>query len=88
MNNNENSSPVIDIRNVSKVYESSADRCCALSGINLTASCGEFLLLLGPSGSGKTSLLTIAAGFARPSAGSFFCLERRSGFILKRNYSM
>ena len=41
----------------------------ALKGIPLDVKPGEFLTLLGPSGCGKTTLLRIAAGFERPSAG-------------------
>jgi len=40
-----------------------------LSGINLAAEPGEILCLLGPSGSGKTTMLRIAAGIERQSAG-------------------
>ena len=41
----------------------------AVDDVSLIFGRGEFLSLLGPSGCGKTSLLKLAAGLARPSAG-------------------
>jgi iron(III) transport system ATP-binding protein len=40
-----------------------------LDGITLAAEPGEVLCLLGPSGSGKTTMLRVAAGIERQSAG-------------------
>jgi energy-coupling factor transport system ATP-binding protein len=41
----------------------------ALSGVSLTVSVGELVLVLGPSGSGKTTLLRLAAGLFAPTTG-------------------
>ncbi len=41
-----------------------------LDDVSLDVAEGEFVCILGPSGCGKTTLLNIAAGFLRPSAGS------------------
>jgi multiple sugar transport system ATP-binding protein len=41
----------------------------AVSGVNLHAASGEFIVLLGPSGAGKTTTLRLVAGLETPDAG-------------------
>jgi energy-coupling factor transport system ATP-binding protein len=42
----------------------------ALTGVSLSVSLGETVVVLGPSGSGKTTLLRLAAGLLPPTSGS------------------
>jgi NitT/TauT family transport system ATP-binding protein len=59
----------LDVRNVSKTFQSNGKMQSVLENISLTVHEGQFVTLLGPSGCGKTTLLTIIAGFQSPSAG-------------------
>lgn len=45
------------------------DDTIAVDDLTLTVNAGEFVSVLGPSGSGKTSILSMVAGFERPSSG-------------------
>jgi ABC-type lipoprotein export system ATPase subunit len=63
-------SPLVEIRDVFRVYGSAEGGVAALQGLTMTVHQGELCVVLGPSGSGKSTLLRIVAGFDRPSAGS------------------
>ncbi len=69
MNRENDNQNVVDLKNISKVYESNANKTGALTDVNFSGNKGELLLLLGPSGSGKTTMLTIIAGFNAPTSG-------------------
>ncbi len=62
---------MIELRNLTKVYESVNYNVIALSDINYKIEKGEVVVLLGKSGSGKSTLLNILGGFDRDYAGKF-----------------
>jgi ABC-type lipoprotein export system ATPase subunit len=59
----------LELRDVFRIHADSATGAVALQGMTLSVVRGERCVILGPSGSGKSSLLRIAGGFDRPSAG-------------------
>ena len=60
---------LIDIKNLSKTYESGGECAMALVEVDLNMDKGEFISVMGPSGSGKSTLLTILGGLNHPSRG-------------------
>ena len=61
---------MIEMRNVTKVYESS--NTLALDDVDLYIGEGEFVFLVGPSGSGKTTIMKLITGEVRPSSGEVY----------------
>ncbi|HEV7778367.1 MAG TPA: ABC transporter ATP-binding protein [Luteibacter sp.] len=68
---------LIDIRDLSKVYERGKQKVEVLHGINLAIAEGDFLALMGPSGSGKTTLLNLIGGLDTPTGGSLSVAGQR-----------
>ncbi len=60
----------LDIRGVSKIYETAKGPFTVLKDVDLSVDEGEFICLIGHSGCGKTTLLNMVSGFATPSSGS------------------
>ena len=63
-------SVILNIRNLSKTYQSAGRTLTVLDNINFSAEEGSTMAIVGPSGSGKTTLLGLAAGLDRASSGS------------------
>lgn len=63
---------VMEVNNVTKVFDSAAGRVLALRGINISIRKGEFVAIVGPSGSGKSTLLNIIGALDKPSSGRVY----------------
>jgi putative ABC transport system ATP-binding protein len=61
---------LLEIRNLSKVYQRDSQAIPVFENIDLDIRTGEFLVLMGPSGSGKTTLLNLIAGLDEPTTGT------------------
>ena len=60
---------VIDIPNVSKIYNPDSLPVPAVNNVHLHFERGEFAAIVGPSGSGKTTLLNLIGGLDAPTEG-------------------
>lgn len=61
---------VIEIKNLTKIYDETGIPVYATNDVNLNFEKGEFSALIGPSGSGKTTLLNLIGGLDKPTSGS------------------
>src|SRR5918996_3359542 len=62
-------SALIELREVSKIYQRGGQVVKALDGIDLSVSERGMVAIVGPSGSGKSSLLHLVGAMDRPSSG-------------------
>jgi len=65
------STPLIELQNVSRIYDLGHIQVAALQGVDLNVQEGEFLAIVGPSGSGKSTLMNIVGCLDRPTAGMY-----------------
>jgi putative ABC transport system ATP-binding protein len=63
---------LIELKNITKTYNTTAVPVKALKDVNLNFEKQEFTSIVGPSGSGKTTLLNILGGLDKPSSGQVF----------------
>ena len=61
--------PVVQLKQVTKVYRKGAQEVRALDGIDLRVESPGMLAVVGPSGSGKSSLLHMIGAMDRPTGG-------------------
>ena len=62
--------PLVELRNVSKIYRLGGEEIRALDNVTLDIEIGEFISVIGPSGSGKSTLMHILGCLDSPSSGS------------------
>ncbi|KAF5428571.1 NitT/TauT family transport system ATP-binding protein [Candidatus Methanophagaceae archaeon] len=60
----------LEIRDVTKTFETEEGELMALDRFNVGVKPSEFLCIIGPSGCGKSTLLRLIAGLDEPSSGT------------------
>ncbi len=66
---NQNTQPVVEIRNLVKSYRRGGQVVPVLTDITFDIAAGDYVALMGPSGSGKSTLLNLIAGIDKPDSG-------------------
>ena len=63
--------PVIDVRELKKIYHIGDIEVPALRGVNIQVQRGEVVAVMGPSGSGKSTLMNLIGCLDSPSEGTY-----------------
>jgi putative ABC transport system ATP-binding protein len=62
---------MIEIENITKVYQMGETEVRALNGVSLKIDDGEWVAITGPSGSGKSTLMAILGCLDSPTSGAY-----------------
>lgn len=75
---------ILRFDNVTHIYHTARGEVIAAKNLTFSVYEGEFVAIIGPSGCGKTTLLSLAAGLLKPSAGT---IERQGsyGYMLQKD---
>lgn len=69
--NNEKDKPLIELKDVYKIYNMGNTEVRANDGINLAINDGEFVAIVGKSGSGKSTIMNIIGALDVPTDGNY-----------------
>lgn len=85
--------PLIELKEVTKVYGRGQAALKALSGINLTIYEGDFVAVMGPSGCGKSTCMNVLGCLDTPTSGQYLfrgvevgALSRNERALIRRHY--
>ncbi len=68
----DNRRPLIQLRDVTKIYKMGTQQVRALDGVSLDVYPNEYVAIMGPSGSGKSTLMNIIGCLDTPTSGTYY----------------
>lgn len=84
--------PILEVKDISKKYQSKEGEVLAIENVNFKIDKGEFVSIIGPSGCGKSTLLSVIAGLIEKSDGKIFIegeevngISNQMGYMLQRD---
>jgi putative ABC transport system ATP-binding protein len=84
----EKSMAIIEIKDVTKCYDTGSSRVRALQGFSLSIQPGEAIIFSGKSGCGKTTLLNLVGGLDKPTSGEIWVGQRNIGALSEKERTL
>ena len=85
--------PLIEFRDVAKIYGQGEAEVRALDGASFKIDAGDFVAIMGPSGSGKSTAMNLIGCLDSPTSGDYLfngvpvaSLDQDQRALLRRNY--
>src|SRR5574344_2998592 len=75
---------ILEVKNISKKYQSKQGEIQALQNVNFRIKSGEFVSIIGPSGCGKSTLLSIISGLEPKTTGKVK-INGKLGYMLQKD---
>ncbi len=80
---------ILEVKNLSKKYQSKENEILAIKNVNFEINEGEFVSIIGPSGCGKSTLLSVIAGLVSKTEGEILLEgEKITGITDKMGYML
>ena len=80
---------ILELKDISKKYQSKKGEILAINNINMRVKEGEFVSIIGPSGCGKSTLLSIISGLEEKTTGEIYIEgEKIEGISAKIGYML
>ena len=80
------SKPLLELKNIGKIYVSENNVAVGIRGVNLSFGRGEFVAVTGKSGSGKSTLLNVISGMDTYEEGELYVEGEPTSHFLQKDW--